>query len=112
MSPLLKGGGITFPEYATPQALGWRNQKKAEFLQYFRDIFTSKGPCRFPDDLFFLNQLTPEWGTDLCRIPSAEEIHSVIKYMHPTKALGLDGLPALFYQSGWGTIKDEVTSSI
>ena len=38
-----------------------------------------------------------------------EEIESAIKQMHPTKTLGPDGMPALFYQKFWHIIKHDVT---
>ena len=44
----------------------------------------------------------------LCSIPSGEGIEAVLKNVRPTKALGPDGLPPLFFQFGWNTIKDEV----
>uniref|UniRef100_A0A803QHJ7 Piwi domain-containing protein n=1 Tax=Cannabis sativa TaxID=3483 RepID=A0A803QHJ7_CANSA len=36
------------------------------------------------------------------------DIVRAVKEMNPTKAPGVDGLPALFYQKFWNTLKDEV----
>ncbi|KAL5843046.1 hypothetical protein ACOSQ3_013649 [Xanthoceras sorbifolium] len=35
---------------------------------------------------------------------SAVEVHAALKQMHPFKALGLDGIPALFYHKNWKVV--------
>ncbi|KAL5773786.1 hypothetical protein ACOSQ2_013710 [Xanthoceras sorbifolium] len=35
---------------------------------------------------------------------SAVEVHAALKQMHPSKALGLDGIPALFYHKNWKVV--------
>ena len=39
---------------------------------------------------------------------TTEEIHIATFQMHPTKALGIDGFHALFYQKFWDIIGDDV----
>ena len=39
---------------------------------------------------------------------TVEEVHTAIKNMHPTKAPGPDGIPALFYHKYWHIIGDDV----
>ena len=41
-----------------------------------------------------------------------EQVSQALKQMHPTKAPGLDGHPALFYQKFWHIIGDEVTDLV
>ena len=40
------------------------------------------------------------------------EVIAALKQMVPLKALGLDGMPSLFFQHFWGVVDQEVTTSI
>ena len=45
--------------------------------------------------------------------PSREdEVKEALKQMAPLKALGLDGMPPLFYQHFWGVVDRDVTNSV
>nr|XP_048324609.1 uncharacterized protein LOC107411957 [Ziziphus jujuba var. spinosa] len=50
------------------------------------------------------------WSMEV--IPTAEEIHNTVKSMHPIKAPGPDGMPALFFQKYWSTVGEDVVSLI
>ena len=39
-----------------------------------------------------------------------DEVKEALKQMAPLKALGLDGMPPLFYQHFWGVVDRDVTS--
>lgn len=43
---------------------------------------------------------------------TSHEVERALKQMHPTKALGLDGMPLLFYQHFWPTIGNVVTKTV
>lgn len=45
----------------------------------------------------------------LCSPYSEEEVLQALNQMNPTKAPRVDGLPALFFQKCWGTMKNEVS---
>ena len=41
-----------------------------------------------------------------------EEVDEALKQMDPLKALGPDGLPPLFFQKFWPTIREEVSHAV
>ncbi|KAK3188197.1 hypothetical protein Dsin_027758 [Dipteronia sinensis] len=42
---------------------------------------------------------------------TAEKVQKAIFHTFPTKAPGLDGLPALFYQKNWNTVGERITKA-
>lgn len=51
-------------------------------------------------------------GVDLSRDYTLEEIERALKQIHPTKVLGPDGMPPLFYQKFWSTIRPTVSKVV
>ncbi|KAK3218311.1 hypothetical protein Dsin_012281 [Dipteronia sinensis] len=83
-------------------------------VNYFCNLYTSVKPssdnfervtrtvqCRVSDGNRIL----------LDRLFSVEEIRKAAFDMHPTKASGPDGLPALFYQRFWSAVGEGITSA-
>ncbi|KAK9943537.1 hypothetical protein M0R45_009142 [Rubus argutus] len=56
--------------------------------------------------------VSDEMNQNLCAPYSAEEVKVALFQMYPTKSLGPDGMPPLFYQHYWETIGDEVTLAV
>ena len=50
-----------------------------------------------------------EMNEQLVKLSFSEKIRKVLMDMHPSKALGLDRLPALFFQKFWGILRDDIT---
>ncbi|KAL5538284.1 hypothetical protein UlMin_045689 [Ulmus minor] len=48
----------------------------------------------------------------LLRPFTSDEVHKALLGMHPTKALGIDGLPALFYQNFWDIVGPNITKVV
>lgn len=80
-------------------------------LLYFLTLFTSSGV----EDLSHclrgtVNKISYEQNTVLLSPFTSEEIQRVLKGMRPTKALGPDGFPALFFQKYWHIVGKDVES--
>lgn len=43
---------------------------------------------------------------------TAKEVKSALQQMHPTKALGLDGMSAIFFQKFWNVVGSDVTNMV
>ncbi|CAM8985571.1 unnamed protein product [Rhodiola kirilowii] len=43
---------------------------------------------------------------------TAEEVRTALFQMHPTKAPGMDGFSAMFYQKFWGLVMEDVTKEV
>ena len=57
-------------------------------------------------------KVTEEMATNLAAPFRKEEVHYALSQMHPNKAPGPDGMNALFYQSFWNTIGEDVVNKI
>lgn len=73
--------------------------------RYFQDMFQTSEP-NLEDIESILNTIpttiTPEQKFALCKSFTQEEIFGVIKNMHPTTALGADGIQAVFFFKSTG----------
>lgn len=56
--------------------------------------------------------MTEEDNQELLHPFTAEEVKSALYSMHPTKAPGPDGMPALFYQRSWHIVGKDVTECV
>jgi hypothetical protein len=83
----------------------------AEVLKdYFSSLFTSSNPSDIEEKTTLVaGRITPALRTTLTVIFRREEVEEALFQMHPTKAPGTDGLPALFYQNFWHIIGDDVS---
>ena len=48
----------------------------------------------------------------LDRVFTREEVATALKQIHPTKALGPDGMSALFYQKYWNVVGNGITNMV
>ncbi|XP_062014154.1 uncharacterized protein LOC133730612 [Rosa rugosa] len=53
--------------------------------------------------------VTEEMNTSLCSQYTCEEVKEALFQMYPTKSPGPDGMPPLFFQHYWESIRDDIT---
>lgn len=71
-------------------------------VSYFSNLFSSNLEYKSIEFLSTLDRKVPKsMGLELDCDFSASEITLALKHMHPTKVLGLNGMPPLFYQKFW-----------
>ncbi|XP_058774618.1 uncharacterized protein LOC131648901 [Vicia villosa] len=69
-------------------------------ISFFKDIFPSISPSNITHTCSFARGRLSDSNKLLCSSQfTVEEVRSAIFEMHPTKSLGLDGLPALFIKN-------------
>ncbi|KAK3218544.1 hypothetical protein Dsin_012514 [Dipteronia sinensis] len=92
----------------------WKENKhelKEIIGNYFQKLFTSSGPNQqdLEDVLVGVKQKLSRQGSRFLDTKFlAEEVSKAVFDMKPTKAPGLDGLPAVFYQKFWESVGQSV----
>ena len=56
--------------------------------------------------------VTEEMNSKLTAIYTMEKVELAIKEMAPLKALGLDGMPSLFYQTYWTDVGMDISHAV
>ena len=56
-------------------------------------------------------KVTKEMNDMLAKPFTTEDILEALTHMYPTKASGPDGLPAVFFQKHWQSVKERVLST-
>ena len=82
-------------------------------INYYKDLFSSTNLTGSQVVLDCVpSVITKEMNSFLSREFEESEVATALQQMAPLKAPGPDGMPPLFYQHFWGTVKQDVTSSI
>ncbi|XP_010424289.1 PREDICTED: uncharacterized protein LOC104709359 [Camelina sativa] len=82
-------------------------------VSYFADLFTTLHPTNFDEVLCEVRTaITNEVNTQLTAPVTEIEVHAALFMMHPDKALGPDGMTALFYQKAWLVVKGDFVSLV
>ncbi|KAL9689163.1 hypothetical protein QQ045_033596 [Rhodiola kirilowii] len=82
---------------------------------YFTNIFQSQvtKADTWSRNLALIPKLVTEEMNNMLMAPFSEgEVRRALSQMHPTKAPGLDGFSALFYQSNWSVVGEKVVREV
>ena len=81
--------------------------------EYIMNIFKASTYDRMEECLNIVNRkITDDMLEVLSKPYSSEEVKATLFHMGPTKALGPDGMNALFYKKFWHIIGNEVTDAV
>ena len=82
-------------------------------IRYFKNIYTSSQPASFDDVTAVIpTRVTDEMNRELIKEFSKDEILTALKQMHPTKALGPNGMLAIFFHKYWDIVGNSVTNMV
>lgn len=82
-------------------------------VQYYLNLFTSATPQNLEEALAAVPEvITDEMNSTLTAEYVREEVDEALKHMKPLKAFGLDGLPFLFFQKFWSSIREEISQVV
>ena len=82
-------------------------------LDYFKSIFSSNQLSNFDESSNAMEErVSPEMNEELQREFRAEEVWMALKQMHPTKALGLDGMSPIIYRTYWDIFGPSITNCV
>ncbi|CAJ2645555.1 unnamed protein product [Trifolium pratense] len=87
---------------------------ESHVVNYFKDIFSSPNMCL---DNGIIDQVIPNLITDdqnisLTCLPSMQEVHDAVFSMNKDGAPGPDGFGAIFYQTYWDIIANDVYKAV
>ena len=82
-------------------------------VEYFENLFKASTCERIEECLNTVNpKITPDMQYVLSSTFSADEVKTALFQMGPTKAPGLNGMNALFYQKFWHVVGDLVVKAM
>ena len=85
----------------------------ATAIAYFEALFTTSNPCRIMEVTNTIpTKVMDEMNQGLIVAFTREEVITALKQMHPTKALGPDGMSAIFFQKYWDVVGNDITCMV
>ena len=82
-------------------------------VSYFEKLCTTSLPTWISEVTNSIpTRVTEEMNQNLVREFTKEEVEAAFHQMHPTIALGPDGMLAIFYQKYWDIVGNDVTSMV
>lgn len=88
-------------------------EDKAEIQSFYQNLYTSQGGNDMNKLLEHVPvKVTPEMNLFLDKPFEPHEVHDALFQMSPSKAPGVDGFTASFFQRHWNMLKDDVTTAV
>ena len=85
----------------------------SEVQGFYQVLYTSQG-FKPMDELldFFTPKVTDQMNVELDKPCTAEEVRTALFQMAPSKALGVDGFTAGFFQRHWSLLKEDIIPAV
>ena len=78
-------------------------------MSYFKNLFSTSYSTRISEVLDTIpTRVTEEMNQLLIQEFTRKEVKAALKQMHPTKAPGLNGMSAIFFQKYWSIVGNDV----
>lgn len=88
-------------------------EQEVDIERAFLDYFHSEAADGIDEVLEALSpKVLADDNSKLCEAFTEEEVDEALNQMHPLRAPGPDGIPALFYSHFWSTIKHDLLSMV
>jgi hypothetical protein len=86
---------------------------KVQVENFYGNLFSSE-PCDSTESIIdsMDGKVTADMNASLCKPYTNEEIKTALFQMGATKAPGPDGFPALFYQTHWNLLEQDVCNAV
>ena len=90
------------------------NEEIADLMiEYYNTLFSTSNPTSLNEAVANVPKVvTVDMNNNLIRDFRDEEVEQAIKQMAPSKALGPDGMPPIFYQKYWHVVGSDVTTAV
>jgi hypothetical protein len=88
-------------------------ENKNEIFEFYSSLYTSQG-FRPMEELLDLVpvRVTEEMNGDFDKMYTAEEVRVALFQMAPSKAPGVDGFTARFFQRHWSLLQNDIVSAV
>ena len=94
----------------------WCDDKEsisATAIAYFQNIYTTSSPSSIEEITRAIPmRITREMNEELIKPFTVEEVIKALHQIHPTKALGPNGMSAVFFQKYWGIVGTDITNMV